>query len=117
MEKNGVKRFICGTSLGVGTSRGRLGLYYTLFVIPFITYFYFKDKQRQEQLVRDSSLDWVIVRPGQLTNGRKRGIYRHGNDIGSYILTLSISRADTADFMLEQLTDDSYIRQTPGVSY
>jgi putative NADH-flavin reductase len=71
MEKHNVKRFICATSLSVGSSRGRLGLYYTLFVIPFITYFYFRDKQRQEQITGESSLDWVIVRPGQLTNGRK----------------------------------------------
>jgi putative NADH-flavin reductase len=117
MEKHGVKRFICETSLAVGDSRGRLGLYYTLFVIPVITYFYFRDKAKQEQLIRNSSLDWVIVRPGQLTNGRKRGVYRHGADIGSYIFTVRISRADTAEFMLKQLTDDTYLRQTPGVAY
>jgi putative NADH-flavin reductase len=117
MEKHGVRRFICETSLGVGDSRGRLGLYYTLFVIPVITFFYFKDKRRQEQLIRESSLDWVIVRPGQLTNGRKRAKYRHGEKIGSYVLTVRISRADVADFMLKQLTDNSYLRRTPGVAY
>jgi putative NADH-flavin reductase len=117
MEKHGVRRFICETSLGVGDSRGRLGLYYTLFVIPFITFFYFKDKRRQEQLIRESSLDWVIVRPGQLTNRRKRANYRHGEKIGSYVLTVRISRADVADFMLRQLTDNSYLHRTPGVAY
>jgi putative NADH-flavin reductase len=117
MERHGVKRLICETSLGVGDSRGRLGLYYTLFVIPFITYFYFKDKDRQEQLIRESSLDWVIVRPGQLTNGSKRGTYRHGARVGSYIFTQRISRADVADFMLKQLSDASSIRQTVAVAY
>jgi putative NADH-flavin reductase len=62
-------------------------------------------------------LDWVIVRPGQLTNGSKRGTYRTGNDIGSYILTVKISRADVADFMLRQLTDNTYLGQTPSVAY
>lgn len=117
MEKNGVKRFICETSLGVGDSRGRLGLYYTLFVIPFIVFFYFRDKKRQEQIIRESSLEWVVVRPGQLTNGQKRGFYRHGGKIGSYLLTVRISRADVADFMLKQLTENSYLRQTPGLAY
>lgn len=117
MEKHGVKRFICETSLGVGNSRGRLGLYHTLFVIPFIIYFYFRDKEQQEQLIKESSLDWVIVRPGQLTNGRKRGVYRHGEGIGSYIFTVRISRGDVADFMLRQLTDNSYLRQTPSAAY
>ena len=117
MEKHGIKRFVCETSLGIGDSRGRLGLYYTLFVIPFITWFYFRDKERQELLIQESSLDWVIVRPGQLTNGEKRGTYRHGRGIGSYIMTVRISRAGAAEFMLRQVSDDSFLRQTVGVAY
>lgn len=117
MEKHGVKRFVCETTLGIGDRRGRLGLYYTLFVVPFITYFYFRDKERQEELIRLSKLDWVIVRPGQLTNTRKRGVYQHGYDIGSWWKTVMISRADGADFMLKQVTDDSYLREAPEVAY
>ena len=117
MEKHGVKRFICETSLGIGDSRGRLGLYHTLFVIPFIIYFYFRDKELQERNIMESSLDWTIVRPGQLTHGRKRGVYRHGPGIGNWILTSWISRADVADFMLKQLADNSYLHKTPGVAH
>lgn len=117
MKIQNVKRFICETSLGVGDSRGKLGLYYTIFVIPFITYFYFRDKKRQEQLIKASGLDWTIVRPGRLTNGKKRGTYRHGTEPGNYIVTLSVSRADTADFMLKQLNDDTYLNKTPAVVY
>jgi hypothetical protein len=28
-----------------------------------------------------------------------------------------ISRADVADFMLQQLSDDTYLHKTPAVSY
>lgn len=117
MEKHGVKRIVCETTLGIGDTRGKLGLYYTLFVIPVIVFFYFKDKEKQEQLIKESSLDWIIVRPGQLTNGRRRGTYRHGMHIGSRMLTVSISRADVADFMLKQLGDNAYLRNTPAVAY
>ena len=117
MERLGVKRFVCETSLGVGDSRGRLGLYYSLFVIPVIVFFYFRDKKKQEEVIRQSGLDWVIVRPGRLTNGRKRGEVRHGLKIGNYIWTVSISRADTGDFMLDQLENDKYLRQAVGVAY
>lgn len=117
MEQLGVKRLICETSLGVGDSRGRLGLYYTLFVIPVIVFFYFRDKKKQEEIIRNSKLDWVIVRPGRLTNGRKRGAYRHGPKIGNYLWTVSVSRADAADFMLRQLEDDTYLRQAVAVAY
>jgi len=101
----------------VGDSAGRLGLYYTLFTIPFILPFYWYDKGRQERVVKASPLDWVIVRPGQLTNGRRRGIYRHGPRVGNYLWSVSISRADTADFMLKQLGDTPYLRGTPGLCY
>jgi uncharacterized protein YbjT (DUF2867 family) len=117
MEKHGVKRLVVESALGVGDSVGRLGLYYTLFTIPFILPFYWYDKERQERVVRESSLEWVIVRPGQLTNGRKRGTYRHGPWVGSYIWSVSVSRADVADFMLKQLGESPYLRQAPGVSY
>jgi hypothetical protein len=117
MEKHGVKRLVVETALGVGNSAGRLGVYYTLFTIPVILPFYWYDKGRQERIVRNSSLDWVIVRPGQLTNGRKRGVYKHGPRVGNYLWSVSISRADVADFMLNQLGDTPYLHQTPGVSY
>ena len=117
MEKHNVNRFICVTSLGINDSRFKLGLYYTLFVIPVITFFYFWDKAKQEKLIRSSKLNWTIVRPGQLINGRKRGTYKHGADVGNYILTKMISRADVAHFMLCQLSDDTYSRKAPGVAY
>lgn len=116
MEKHGVKRFICVTSLGINDSRFRLGLYYTLFTIPVILFFYFRDKAKQENLITASNLDWTIVRPGQLTNGKKRGTYKHGADAGHYILTKMISRATVADFILRQLNDKTYLYKTPGVT-
>lgn len=117
MEMHNVKRFICVTSLGINDSRFKLGLYYTLFVIPVITFFYFMDKAKQEKLIMKSNLDWTIVRPGQLINGKKRGVYKHGPDVGNYILTKMISRSDVAHFLLSQLTDKTYLRKTPGVVY
>jgi uncharacterized protein YbjT (DUF2867 family) len=117
MEKHGVKRLVVETALGVGDSAGRLGVYYTLFTIPVILPFYWYDKGRQERIVRESSLDWIIVRPGQLTNGRKRGAYKHGPRVGNFVWSVSISRADVADFMLNQLGDTPYLRQAPGLSY
>ena len=115
MKANGVKRLVAETSLGVGDSFGRLGLYYTLFVVPFILPFYYFDKHRQESAIRNSGLDWIIVRPGVLTNHRARGTYRHGSRVGSWVLTLRISRADVAHFMLDQLTDDSHLRTAVGL--
>lgn len=116
MEKQNVKRLICITSLGINDSRFKLGLYYTLFTIPFILFFYFMDKSKQEKIIFKSGLDWTIIRPAQLTNGKKRTDYKHGSNTGSYIVTKTISRASVAHFMLSQLTDISYIRKMPGIT-
>jgi len=117
MEKGSVRRFVCETALGVGDSRGRMGVYYTLFVGVFILPFYFFDKARQERVIRKSSLDWVIVRPAALTNGPARGAYRHGPDVGHWFWTFRISRADVADFMLNQAAGDAYVHRSPGVAW
>jgi uncharacterized protein YbjT (DUF2867 family) len=76
---------------------------------------YFADKARQEQVVAASDTDWVIVRPGVLTHGRKRGGCRHGLKVGSFLWTVRISRADVAELMLDQLTSNTYLRTAPGV--
>lgn len=115
MQKHGVARFVCETSLGIGDSAGRMGLYYTFFVIPIILPFYYLDKTRQERLIATSAADWVIVRPGALTDGPRRGDVRHGHDVGSFLTTCRISRADVAAFMLEQLESDRYLRTAPGL--
>jgi putative NADH-flavin reductase len=117
MEKHGVSRFVCLTSLGIGDSAGRMGLYYTLFVIPVVLPFYFWDKSRQERMIEKSHTEWVVVRPGVLTNADKRGRPRHGDRVGSFFMTVRISRADVADFMLDQLVSDTYLRTAPGVCW
>jgi putative NADH-flavin reductase len=117
MEKLGVKRFICESSLGVGGSKGRLGLLYTYVLIPLFLRGLFADKEVQERIIGDSALDWVIVRPAVLSNGPRIGAYRHGDDIGHWLFTRKISRSDVADFMLKQLTENRYLHMTPGVSY
>lgn len=117
MEAHDVPRLVCMTSLGIGSGAGRLGLYYTLIVIPLVLPFYFWDKTRQERAIAESDVAWVIVRPGALTNGDPRGRSRHGPHVGSFLTTVRISRADVADFMLDQLTSDTYLRTAVGVCW
>lgn len=116
MEAHGVSRLVCQTSLGIGDSAGRMGLYYTFLVIPLVVPFYFWDKTRQEQAIVRSSAEWVIVRPGALTDGTRRGHVRHGRRVGSYLRTVRVSRADVAEFMLSQLTSEAYVKNSVGVS-
>lgn len=117
MRRHGVRRFVCVTSLGVGDSWWRMGLGYTLFVLPVILQFYFWDKLRQERLVRASGLDWTVVRPGVLGTGPPRGSWRVGSAIGNPIWPVRIARADVACFLLDETAAPQHLRATVALAW
>ena len=120
MEKTGVRRLVCQTSLGYEDSRqilDRTPFYFKYIVVPFFLRRAFTDHQLQEDLIQRSRLDWIIVRPGNLTDGERTGRYRHGFQATDKTVTVTISRADVADFMLGQVSDNTYLRKTAGLSY
>ena len=63
MESKGVKRLICVTGFGAGDSRESISCFQ---LVPFRLVFgrTYDDKSLQERLIKNSSLDWTIVRPG-----------------------------------------------------
>jgi putative NADH-flavin reductase len=117
MEKTGVQRLICQSSLGVGDSRANLSFFTKYIIVLVFLRHPFGDHERQEAVVKKSSLNWTIVRPPHLRDGPRTGTYRHGFATTDRKIEGYISRADVADFMLRQLTDDTYHHQAPGVSY
>jgi len=117
MEKAGVRRFVCQSSLGVGDSWGNLNLFWKYVMFRGFLRQAYADHVSQEDHVRQSDLDWIIVRPAAFTDGNLSGEYRHGFSGNDKTTKLKISRDDVADFMLKQLTHEEYLRKTPGLSY
>jgi len=117
MSRHGVRRLICETTLGAGDSRAMLNFFWKRIMFGLLLRPAYADHQAQEAAIQASGLDWTIVRPAAFTDGPATGRYRHGFTATAKDLTLKISRADVADFMLRQLTDDSYLRRAPGLSY
>lgn len=117
MEQHGVRRFVCESSLGVGNSAGQIGRLFDWVVLPLWLRHVYRDKEAQEQAIKQSDLDWVIVQPALLTNGTRTGVYQVGLTYNRSSIVPRISRADVADFMLKQLTDDTYVRKAPGLWY
>jgi putative NADH-flavin reductase len=116
MNKHDVRRLICITGIGAGDSRGHGGFLYDKLVLPVFLKRIYDDKDRQEELIRKSNLDWIIVRPGFLTKGPQTGNYRILTDLTG-VTAGRISRADVAAFMLGQLQSDRYLRRTPVLTY
>ena len=117
MEKTGVKRLVCQSSNGVGDTRANLPFLYKFFIVPFMLRRVFADHEIQETYIKKSQLDWTIVRPVALTEGAHTGVYQHGYTAENKTVTYKISRADVADFMLRQLSDNRYLHKTPSISY
>jgi putative NADH-flavin reductase len=115
MNKHGVRRFVCLTGVGAGDSKGHVGFLYDRIMLPFVVKNIYEDKTRQEEAIKRSDLDWVIVRPARLTDEPAKGEYNVFLG-GSYTAT-KISRADVAAFMLAQLTDDTYVRKMSVITY
>ena len=117
MEHVGVRRFICQSTLGAGDSWGSLNVFWKYIMFGFILRHVFADHELQESYVQQSNLDWTIVRPGALIEGGRTGQYRHGFPGTDKTSKLKITRADVADFILKQLSNDTYLRQAPSLSY
>lgn len=116
MRDASVTRLICQSTLGAGDSFANLNwVWRFIFRVPLRRAM--ADHLEQEQHVRASGLDWTIVRPAAFTDGDKTGQYRHGFAAHAEGLTLKISRADVADFMMRQLRSLDYLRKTPALSY
>ncbi|ASC73230.1 3 beta-hydroxysteroid dehydrogenase/Delta 5--_4-isomerase [Halomicronema hongdechloris C2206] len=117
MEQSGIRRFICQTTLGAGESWGSLNVYWKTVMFGLILRNVFADHERQEQTVQNSHLDWTIVRPGAFVAGPRTGQYRHGFPGTDKSSQLKISRADVADFILQQLGSEAYLHQAASLSY
>lgn len=107
------RRIIVVSSLGVGESKDQVPFAFKMLVKTVLKKA-MEDKERQEALVKASGLDWTIVRPGGLTNGPATGQYKSGLD--PKISAGQVARADVAAFVLQQLTEDTYLRQAPAIS-
>ncbi|WP_207452369.1 NAD(P)-dependent oxidoreductase [Bacillus sp. SD088] len=116
MKKQHVNRFIYLSFLGVKEGRKGLGFFIKYIVVQLLRNVV-ADHEVKEQIVKNSNLDWTIVRPPRLTNGNQTGNYRSGEIIEQRSFILTISRADLADFMLRQLSDTSNIGKAPRVMY
>lgn len=111
MKAQGIKRLISVTGFGAGESNASISY---LQRVPFHLVFgrAYEDKSLQERLIKESSLDWTIARPGVLTDGPQTGRYRILESASQWRNGI-ISRADVATFLVRQINDLTYLRKAP----
>lgn len=113
MEARGPRRLVAVTGLGAGESRAALSRIERLGHDAVLGRIY-ADKTRQEALIRASALDWTILRPAILTDGRRSGRARVLVEPAEWRNGL-VSRADVAAIMLRAVEDGAWIRRAPVV--
>jgi putative NADH-flavin reductase len=117
MKRHGVRRIVNLTGAGVRDAEDEPGIFDRVMValLKRLQRDLLRDSERQAEIIKGSSLDWVIVRGTVLTDGPRKGEYRVG-PVGKNSGT-RISRADIVDFMLDRLEGDAYLGRMPVVSY
>ena len=118
MKKTGANRvfFISASGLEVNPSHSLFIRLVTTYVLQRLLKNMYADLNKMEQLVKESDLNWTILRPPRLTNAPFTGRYRFATN--SFLKAgLSISRADLAHFMMVNATNNSIYKKTVEVAY
>ena len=97
------------SAFGVGESRKLANFLLDKLVISWILKAPFEDHERQEKLVRESGLDWVIAQPASLLNSPGKHGYQKKSSLER--APGSIARADVADFLVEADETDNWSKK------
>ncbi|MEO6853973.1 MAG: SDR family oxidoreductase [Rhodoferax sp.] len=116
MRAEGIQRLVCVTGMGAGDSAGHGGFLFDHVIFPALLRKVYADKNRQEAVIRDSGLDWVLVRPSVLNDKASRPPVRALTDLYGFHGG-SIARADVASFVLDQLQSDAWLHRAPLISW
>ncbi len=116
MEKTGARRLVCVSAAGAYIGGDPDTGWLLKAIVPRVFARQFADVREMENVIRESGLDWTIVRPARLVNRPGTGRYRvrpdfpppHGR---------TIARADVAHFIAAALTEDAWLHGASAVAY
>ncbi len=116
MKKTGVTRLIAMSVVGAGNSIAFLPKIFTKVILPyFMKWFVYiiDDKNQLEPLVANSGLDWTLVRSITVKDSPKQG--KIHSTLDGKGLKLSVAVGDVAMFLVNQLTDKTFLKQAPTI--
>jgi putative NADH-flavin reductase len=107
MKQHGVKRLVVLSALGAGESSALLNPLLQFLLLKLFLKAPYSDHGRQEALVKESGLEWVIARPSRLTDGPANGRYEKTAELKK--VPSLITRADVGAFMAEACVTDTWV--------
>ena len=118
MQKSGVKKFLTVTSNGLQKDDPAIqkSSWLYKYIGLWLAREIYADMRKLEELLENTDeINWIIVRPPKLTNGRLTKNYQVANIYSPG--GIEISRADLANFIVDQITSDKYIFKKPVLAY
>ena len=113
MKRAGVRRLVAVTGFGAGDSHDAINIFQRIAFDAIFKNAY-DDKSIQENLITESNLEWMIVRPGVLTNWPTTGKYRILTDPSEWRNGI-VARADVADFIVKRIEANSLKHEKPVI--
>lgn len=108
MQAEGVRRLLVISMMGVGDSGGQSPFWYEYLMQPTFLRGADKDKSALEAEVQGSGLEFVIARPPLLSDDSPTGSVQV---VSGETKAHKITRADLAQWLVDQLTTDAYVGQ------
>lgn len=117
MQKANIKRLITLTAGAFDPTDPATRNFIVRYIVQPLFKNIYSDMQKWETILENSKdIDWTIIRPSRLLNGKEKGKYRvqqnHCPKGGS-----KINRSDLADFVVKQISSDEYIHQKVAIAY
>lgn len=86
------------------------------YILQKILKHMYADLRKMEQIVKDSDMNWTIIRPPKLTDQPETGNYRVA--INKFLKNcLKISRADVAHFIIHNIANEAIYQSAIEISY
>tara|TARA_R110000744_G_scaffold92118_3_gene178558 strand:+ start:3193 stop:3882 length:690 start_codon:yes stop_codon:yes gene_type:complete len=110
-----IDRIVVCSAWGVADTEKEIPLWFNWFIKNSNIGVAYKDHERQENLLKSSTLNWTIVRPsGLLDLSKSQTIIESYNNEPKPKIT--ISRKSVAEFMVQSLSDEKLIGKAPVIS-
>lgn len=118
MKRAGTNRafFISASGLEVNPTHSLPVKFATKFILQTLLRNMYADLWTMEKIIKESNINWTIMRPPRLLDSPVTGNYRTTAD-GFLNNGLKISRADVAHFIVHNLTNETIIKKTIEVAY
>ncbi|HZY35810.1 MAG TPA: SDR family oxidoreductase [Mucilaginibacter sp.] len=118
MEKKGLKRafFISASAIEISPVQPFFIRLATKYIVQKLFGNGYADQRVMEKLIKESNIDYTIMRPPRLTDKPATGRYRFA--INTFLKNcLMISRADVAHFMINNISNEATYKTTVEIAY